>query len=201
MDDPIRKAVKLRQSHEDYRGLIQSELRAFAADFPNGGPVCEWKGLVLDDDDWVLRQLFKMSGCDLAKPAHWRLLLGMLAEHVIDPDEPDDNTRKYSPAALRASYWDDRKLDRLFDEACLIAKANPGLGRRKICDLLAEKRIFRRDGVAIKSPALHDQLKEVLPAKRALLDSGNLADMPDEEDRLREKLSYFRFNKSDERKS
>ncbi len=201
MEDSIRKAIRLRQAHEDYRSLIRSELRAFAADFPNGGPECEWKGLVLDDDDWVLRQLFKMSGCDLAKSAHWRLLLGMLAEHVIDPDEPDDNKRKYSPSALRASFWDDKNHDRLFDEASRIAKANPGFGLKKICDVLATNRRFVKDDAAIKSSALHDQLKKVLSAKRLLLDDGRLADLPDENARLKEKLSYFRFNKSGEKKS
>lgn len=197
----IRAAVAERQSglHGDIRTLVREELKSLKEDYPDRGPDVEWLNTMrLDEDDWILRQIFDMSGLDRTQLSHWRLLLGILAEHYIDPDAPDTFERKYSPAAIAAYKWDDAELERLFDEAAELARQHqsPRWTRPRICKELAKQNKFKRaDESRYEASTLVSKLNEILDSKQADRKSGRLDGDPVKKADVELKLSYFRFNK------
>jgi hypothetical protein len=198
-DTKVREIIKARQSDSkrDIRAAIRDELQSFKEDYPNGGPEVEWLNTMrLDEDDWVLRQIFQLSGFNQNRLAHWRLLLGILAEHYVDPDAPDTYVRNYSPAAITASRWDDSELERLFNEAAEVALAKPRWRRPQICEHLASrKRFVMADGSSYKATTLLRNLKKILESKAADVASGRLDDDPPKKADVERKLDRLRYNK------
>lgn len=196
----IRDSIRERHAQANWRIVVLEELEDFKVSFQDAGRplLFEWgNSLRLGEDDWILRQLFEMSGCDSTQIGHWRLLLGVLAETFIDPDRTDTFKRKYSPAAVQATRWKVSVYDRLFNEASELARVHqkPRWGRQKICKYLADNRRFSSaNGKWHGVETLRDRLNEVLKSKRSALAAGEFDADPQKKTDVARKLSYFRFN-------
>jgi hypothetical protein len=188
------------------RELIAEELESFKTNYPDGGPNVPWgNSLRLDEDDWILRQLFDMAGCDPSRPGHWRLILGVLAEFCVNPALPDTWVRKYSPAAVNAYTWSDEQLDKLFEEAAEIAKNHqkPRWGREKICEELIRRKSFVPKSALARFPkyslkSMVRNLLTIVHSKREEVSSGRLDGDPQLKERRQAQLSLFKFNNKEQ---
>lgn len=184
--------------------LIHDELLAIKelADSVEGDLEVPWGDkLKLDEDDWILRQIFEISGLNPRRMGHWRLLLGILAEFQIDPSRPDNLAAFYSAAAVSSTRWTPDERHELLKQASQIAARLPKLSRQAISALLANDPRWKRSGTMWqgqknKPTAIRSVLEAEIKASRERIKNGSLHDDPKRESILREMLTAFKQHKN-----
>ncbi|MGY3427893.1 hypothetical protein ACVWZW_008397 [Bradyrhizobium sp. F1.13.4] len=111
--------------------LIADELESIKllAEEANGDLDVPWgNSLKLDEDDWILRQIFRKSGLNPKRAGHWRLLLGILAEFQVDPNEYDDFKRGHVADDISSTRWKPDEREELLGQASALAIKHPEMG-------------------------------------------------------------------------
>jgi hypothetical protein len=180
--------------------LIADELESIKllAEEANGDLDVPWgNSLKLDEDDWILRQIFRKSGLNPKRAGHWRLLLGILAEFQVDPNEYDDFKRGHVADDISSTRWKPDEREELLGQASALAIKHPKWGRARIAEELRKDPKWARTGRAWKgqlnkASAIKRVLEDIISEKRVALKEGKYDSYPAEKARVQELLAHFR---------